>query len=66
MNNMAKKKELAERLIVLPNGDEYKITGETGKYWICGDTQFFKHSNYPIKLKSDAQIPEVPVKEVDK
>lgn len=39
---MAKKKEAHTRYFVLPDGKKYKITGEDGKYWICGKTQFRK------------------------
>lgn len=39
---MAKKKTAKKRIFVLKNGDRYEITGETGKYWLCGPTQFRK------------------------
>lgn len=40
-----KKKAKAKRVFVLPDGTRYDITGETGKYILCGDTQFRKSAN---------------------
>lgn len=51
---MAKKKAKTKKVFVLANGDRYDVTGETGKYYICGDTQF-------RKLGGRGEIVEVPV-----
>ena len=40
-----KKKAKADRVFVLPDGTKYNIVGETGKYILCGDTQFRKSAN---------------------
>ena len=39
---MAKKKARTIRFLVFPDGERREITGETGKYWLCGETQFRK------------------------
>lgn len=40
---MAKKKtEKAERYVLLANGEKHAITGEEGRYYICGDIRFRK------------------------
>lgn len=38
---MAKKKT-GKRLAVLRDGSKHEITGERGRYWVCGDRQFRK------------------------
>ena len=40
-----KKKAKAKTVFVLPDGTQYNVTGETGKYIICGDVQFRKSAN---------------------
>lgn len=50
---MAKKKAKTKKVFVLSNGDRYDVTGETGKYYVCGDTQF-------RKLGGRGEIVEVP------
>lgn len=35
-------KEATNKILVLNDGREFKITGETGKYWICKNAQFRK------------------------
>lgn len=37
-----RKKAKARTVFVLPDGTRYNVTGETGKYIICGKTQFRK------------------------
>lgn len=42
---MASKKKTAAKtksFFVLKDGTRYEVTGETGKYVLCGDTQFRK------------------------
>ena len=46
---MAKKKTDKKRVVVLADGARHEITGETGKYWICGETQFRKALGYEIE-----------------
>ena len=58
---MAKKKTQTTQLFyVLSNGERYIVTGETGKYYICGETQFRKNANRGklIKESVDAPAPE--------
>lgn len=50
---MAKKK--AVTYVVLPDGSKYKITGENGKYWICGETQFRK-SVYDVSEIKEKEV----------
>ena len=33
-----------ERYAILPNGEKQRITGENGRYYICGDHQVRKAS----------------------
>ena len=56
---MAKKKKLTEtaRFLILPDGTEFLVTGEDGKYWYCGDTQFFKHCNFKVEERETEIIP---------
>lgn len=46
---MATKKKKAKkpegRYLVLENGERFEITGEDGRFYICGDRRFGK--NYP-------------------
>lgn len=42
-----------EKILVMINGDRHTITGEDGKYWLCGETRFRKLS------KQIASIEEV-------
>ena len=43
---MAKKKKAQlKTTFVLHNGTTYDVTGENGKYIICGNTQFRKSAN---------------------
>ena len=37
-----KKKTKKKAVFVLKNGTRYDVTGETGKYVLCGNTQFRK------------------------
>lgn len=39
---MARKAAKKIRYLVLPNGGKSEITGENGKYWFCGETQWRK------------------------
>lgn len=47
---MSKKKR--EKIIVLPNGEEIRVTKETGKYYLCDGCQFRK-GNPSIKVKTE-------------
>lgn len=44
-----------EKILVMINGDRHTVTGEQGKYWICGDTGFRKLS------KQIASVEEVEI-----
>lgn len=57
---MAKKKAKTIRFLIFPDGEKREITGETGKYWICGDAQFRKTRGLEIveekaEEKTDAE-----------
>ena len=54
-----KKKTETNRWIVLRNGKRFLVTGEDGKYWFCGETQFLKaiHGE-PIEEPEPAPNPE--------
>ena len=43
----SKKKKSAKtyKVLVLDNGREYELVGETGKYWLCKGTQFRKSAH---------------------
>lgn len=54
---MASKK--SKKILCMVNGDEIPITGQKGKYWICGETQFRKANPAIFGVKT------VKEKEVD-
>lgn len=63
---MAKKKVKASRFFVLPSGERYEVTGENGKYWLCGDTKFRKSAGRgTVEEVRPAPEPEPDMKEVD-
>ena len=57
---MAKKKAKAKvrRVLLLPSGKQYEITGEDGIYWYCGGTQFFKRLGYAVTEAATEAEPE--------
>ena len=54
---MASKK--SKKILCMVNGDEIPVTGQKGKYWICGETQFRKANPSILCVKT------VKEKEVD-
>ena len=46
-----------EKILVMINKDRHTITGEQGKYWICGDTGFRKLSKQ-IASVEEVEIPD--------
>lgn len=36
------KKKAKKNLVAIVGGEAHEITGENGRYWICGDKQFRK------------------------
>lgn len=40
-----------KRFLILRSGQRYAITGETGRYYICGRTQFRKSSRQIEKIE---------------
>lgn len=38
-------------VLVLHSDQKYTITGETGRYYICGNTQFRKSSRQIVKIE---------------
>ena len=59
-----KKKAKAKTVFVLPDGTKYDVTGETGKYILCGDTQFRKSAGRG-KIVKEAVAEEAAQKEDD-
>lgn len=52
---MAKaKKAKKKRFAVLPDGARHEITGENGRYWVCGNRQFRKAAAAVEIEKEDA------------
>lgn len=47
---MAKAK--AKKVLLMNDGKEYEITGEAGRFWICGDTQFRKGNGEVVEAKT--------------
>ena len=58
-----KKKAKKKTLFVLADGTRYDVTGETGKYIICGSTQFRKSAGRG-QLVTEEITPE-PAKETE-
>ena len=48
-------KKTTKRYLYLTNDKKYEVTGENGKYFICGDTQF---------RKGNAEIRNLEIEEV--
>ena len=46
-----------EKILVMINGDRHTVTGEQGKYWLCGDTGFRKLSKQ-IASVEEVEIPD--------
>ncbi len=40
-----------ERSLVLKSGERFAITGEDGKYWLCGERKFRKLSNSVLSVE---------------
>lgn len=61
---MAKKK--TKKVYILSNGERYDVTGETGRYFLCGETQFRKAARRGKVVKeaveeSESEETEIPV-----
>ena len=55
---MAKKKPgKAMHEAVLPGGETATITGENGRYWVCGNVQFLK-SRVTVRERRNEEKPE--------
>ena len=48
--------------LVLTNGEWRKVTGEAGKYWICGDTQIRKINRSIVRVETAADEAEPEAK----
>lgn len=60
---MAKKKVgKAIREAVLPGGEAVAITGENGRYWVCGNAQFLK-SRVTVRERQKEVAPEIDTAE---
>ena len=48
----SKKKNKTEKhwYLYTPDGTQFEITGEDGKYYYSGDTQFFKRHGYRTEI----------------
>lgn len=55
---MAKKK--TKRLAVLRDGTKQEITGENGRYWVCGNRQFRKAEVILEEMTKDAEDTKHP------
>lgn len=51
---MAKKKEKKIKLALI-GGEKYEITGENGRYWVCGDKQFRKANVVVEEVKPEIE-----------
>lgn len=43
----------ALRVLVMDNGKTYRITGERGKYYLCGRTQFRKGNPHIVRTEEE-------------
>lgn len=55
-----------DRFVRLTNGSEYKLTGEDGKYFVCGEKRFAVNSPYvDCVYEKAAEATEMPAEEAD-
>ena len=54
------------RYVIFKNGEQKKIVGETGKYWICENGQYRKLSNDIEEVRVVVEIEEKESEEFDK
>ena len=52
--------EKRERTLVTVGGKRYAITGETGRYYLCGNTQFRKSGAQIEKIEQPRRRKEPP------
>lgn len=62
-----KKKAPAARRELVLNSGRREITGETEKYWLCGNTQFRKNNPRILRIEEvqDAEFEDVPEEPAD-
>lgn len=62
-----KKKAPAARRELVLNSGRWEITGETKKYWLCGNTQFRKNNPRILRIEEvqDAEFEDVPEEPAD-
>ena len=53
-----------ERILVLHGGERVRITGEEGKYWLCGDRRFRKLS-HSVHSVEEAEIQDATAEAVE-
>ena len=53
-----KKTESCKRYLVLENGDRFEITGENGRFYICGNVMFSKTHPMLAGIEEDAKEQE--------
>lgn len=45
-------KDKTKKVLLMKNGAEYEITGDNGRFWLCGNTQFRKASSMIAEIKT--------------
>lgn len=54
------------KILVFNDGRELVITGETGKYWLCGKTQYRKRSKVIAGIREEERSAEATSEEKPK
>lgn len=54
---MAKRKQNARKVLVMRDGTEFRVIGETGRYWICQGAQFKKNSKQIMRIAEERPAP---------
>ncbi len=63
---MAKKKAKTKKVVILPNGEQYDIVSENGKYWFTETSQFRKAGPFKMKkVEIEAEEPQTDEQEAE-
>ena len=54
---MAKRKQNTRKVLVMRDGTEQNVIGETGRYWVCRGAQFKKNSAQIIQVREARPAP---------
>lgn len=59
---------MGKKVLVFRDGTEREITGETGKYWLCGDAKFRKLGSAILQVEERAgkQTEDAPEAKAEK